>query len=116
MKRIVFFALLALLLVPSTLLAVPSWNRGISIEWGYEPPADVILSGFKLYQEGVPVCEFGTPTLRSGACEVILTKRTTPFTLTAAFIDGTESPHSEAYNFVNNGPGPKIIFIIITPR
>jgi hypothetical protein len=52
-----------------------------------------------LYQEGLKVCEFIGATTRLGDCSIVLTKESTSFTLTAAFVDNTESPHSSPFIF-----------------
>jgi hypothetical protein len=39
----------------------------------------------------------------------LLLKRSTPFTLTAVFASGEESPHSDAYVLLDWGPKPRII-------
>jgi len=101
--------LLVLLAVPMPVQAAPEWQRSIQVEWGYEPPTDLIATGFRLYQEGVEVCEWAVPTIRTGDCDVILTQKSTSFTLTATFSDGQESPHSDPYIFVDWGPKPRII-------
>jgi hypothetical protein len=74
-------------------------NRSIHAEWGYTPPSAPAVSGFKLYQEGVFVCSTNIGTASSMDCNVTITKLTTSFTLTATFVDGTESPQSAPYAF-----------------
>lgn len=107
MKWITFI----LLLVPSICL-----GRSIHIEWGYTPPSAPAVTGFNLYQEGVPSCKWQGSDLTAADCDVTLTKQLTTFTLTAAFADGTESPHSAPFNFNDPDfgtiPSPKLISII----
>ena len=107
MKRLLL--LLVLLVVPTMVNAVPVWDRNITVEWGYDAPADLVLTGFRMYQEGVAVCDFTGPDLRTGTCNILLLKRSTPFTLTAVFASGEESPHSDAYVLLDWGPKPRII-------
>ena len=89
--------------------AAPGWQRDTTAVWTYDAPTDMVLSGFKMYQDGNPVCEFSLPEARTASCKVTLTKRTTSFTLTAYFADGQESGHSDPYVLVDWGPKPKII-------
>jgi hypothetical protein len=70
----------------------------IHVEWNpYTPPLLTTVSGFKLYQEDVYVCETKIPTATSMDCTVNITKLATSYTLTAAFSDGKESPKSVPY-------------------
>jgi PKD repeat protein len=74
-------------------------NRSIHVEWGYTPPSEPAVAGFKLYQEGTRVCQTGNPAATAMDCPVTLVSDTTSFTLTATFTDGTESPHSAPFPF-----------------
>jgi len=103
-----------LLLIPISVSAAPGWQRNLTVEWGYEPPADMSHTGFKLYQDGAAVCTWATAIVRIGSCDVVLIKKTTSFTLTATFADGGESPHSEIYTLNDWGPKPTIIKV--TPK
>lgn len=73
--------------------------KSIHVEWGYTPPSEPAVTGFKLYQEGVLVCNVSDPEARCADCDVILDRNETSFTLTAAFSDGTESPHSAPFPY-----------------
>jgi hypothetical protein len=96
MKIIIFTVIV--LLVP-----VLSWAQSIHVTWGYTPPMAPAVSGFKLYQEGKPVCVTLVPSAQDMDCEVTLTQKVTVYTLTAIFADGTESPHSAPYAFDTEG-------------
>jgi len=74
-------------------------TQSIHIEWGYTPPSEPAVTGFKLYQEGVSACQVQDPNATAMDCEVTLTAATTNFTLTASFSDSTESPHSAPFAF-----------------
>jgi hypothetical protein len=87
--------ILALLLLTSNAFGAISVNA----TWGYTPPSFPAVSGFKIYQEGVFVCETKNPTATSMDCMINVTKSTTNFTMTATFVDNTESPHSAVYSF-----------------
>jgi PKD repeat protein len=76
-------------------------TQSIHVEWGYTPPSEPTVTGFKLYQEGVFVCQIQDPNASAMDCEVTLTAATTNFTLTASFSDGTESPHSAPFPFTS---------------
>lgn len=101
--------LMLLCLLPTILYAAPGWNRSIQVEWEYTAPTDLIVTGFRLYQEGLPACEWMVPIVRIGTCDVVLTTKITKYTLAALFNDGNESPRSEPYLFLDWGPKPKII-------
>ena len=114
MKILKVLALLACLLVPVAAHSAPEWPRDTTWTWSYDAPTDLVLSGFKMYQDGNPICEYSTPDVRVASCRVTLTKHVTSFTLTAIFADGQESPHSEAYVLNDWGPKPRII--TVTPK
>jgi PKD repeat protein len=80
-------------------LAAAATTQSIHVEWGYTPPSEPAVSGFKLYQEGALACQVQNPEATSMDCQVTLTGATTNFTLTATFSDGTESPHSAPFTF-----------------
>ena len=111
MKKLLITLLLCL--CPVAAMAAPGWERSITAEWGYDAPADLVLTGFRMYQEGIVACDLPGTEARTASCGVILSKRSTPFTMTAVFQNGEESPHSEAYVVNDWGPKPKIIRFII---
>ncbi|MCP3890267.1 MAG: hypothetical protein GY702_15565, partial [Desulfobulbaceae bacterium] len=74
-------------------------TQTIHVEWGYTPPSEPALAGFRLYKEGATACETGNPNAVSMDCVVSLEKDSTNFTLTALFEDGSESPHSPSFPF-----------------
>lgn len=102
-------AVLLVLLIPSLTFAAPGWQRDTTWTWSYDPPEDLVLTGFRMYQDGNPVCDIAGAEARIGSCQILLTKRSTPFTLTAVFASGEESPHSDAYVLIDWGPKPRII-------
>lgn len=95
MKRL----LLALCLLFSTVEVSSAGSRSIHVEWGYTPPTEPAVTGFRLYQEGTAVCVFEGANTSEGDCTVDLTSQITIFTLTAMFSDDTESPHSAPFLF-----------------
>lgn len=99
--------IIAILMIPSLAFSA-GWTRTIHAEWEYSAPEDVAITGFKLYQNGINVCNFAGATTTSGDCIITLTKKTTNFTLTAIASDNTESPHSDIYPFLDWGPKAKI--------
>lgn len=91
-----------------TAFAIRAADYSIHIEWGYTPPSEPPVSGFQLYQEGVPVCSTSNPDATSMDCDVSIIGSSTDYTLTALFTDGSESPHSATYTFsVNGEPQPE---------
>lgn len=100
--RIMRVLLLAIILLcPALAMATP---RSIHVEWGYTPPNEPAVTGFRLYQEGVAVHDWTGADVRVGDATVDLTTTITNFTLTATFADGTESPHSTPFAFNPNVP------------
>lgn len=85
--------------MPALVAAATSSSRSIHVEWGYTPPSDPQVSGYRLYQEGVKACQTTTATATAMDCTVTLVNAVTNFTLTATFADGTESPHSAPFAF-----------------
>jgi len=81
------------------LTAVASAATSIHVEWGYTPPSEPTIIGYNLYQEGILACQTQDSHATFMDCQVTLTAPTNNFTLTAAFSDGTESPHSAPFAF-----------------
>lgn len=82
-------------------------NHSIHIEWDYDQssiPENLELSAYRLYQEGIQVCQFDYPYNFEDNCEFQSENGTYNFTLTAVFDDGSESPESEPFPFLL---GPK---------
>lgn len=97
-RAIIYFLLTLFCCLPTYAVAASSYT--IHAEWtGYTAPTGLTVSGFKLYQEGTLACQTQTATATSLDCSVSLAADTTNFTLTAAFTDGTESPHSAPFAF-----------------
>ena len=107
-----FLRILVLLLVPS--LALAAVDKRVHVEWGYTPPTSPTVSGFQLYQEGIKSapCYFPGASTTSGSCTVSLSKVTTDFTITATFVDGSESPHSAPFALT---VVPTPVILSITP-
>ncbi len=75
-----------------------SGNTLIQAGWtAYTPPSGYTVSGYNLYKEGALACQTQNNSATSMDCNVSLTADTTNFTLTAAFSNGTESPHSSPF-------------------
>ena len=79
--------------------ALGSPSMSIHVDWGYTPPTAPPVTGYVLYQEGLKVCTFPGAGTMAADCVVTLTKESTSFTMTAAFSDNSESPHSSPYVF-----------------
>ena len=94
------------LIIYGLFISVSVASESIHVEWGYTPPIEPAVTGFKLYQEGSAVCQVDDSSATSIDCDVTLTAETTNFTLTAMFIDGTESPHSSPYAYVTTIADP----------
>ncbi|MGD9948944.1 MAG: PKD domain-containing protein [Desulfobulbus sp.] len=94
------------LLICGLAIAVSAAAQSIRVEWGYTPPTEPAVTGFKLYQEGTAACQTQNPNATAMDCEVTLTAATTNFTLTATFSDGTESPQSAPFAFASGDATP----------
>ena len=96
-------AIRLLLILLCTLLptyASAAISQTIQAEWNsYTPPEGRTVTAFKLYQEGISVCQTTIQAATAMDCTVTLTSDTTSFTLTAVLDDGTESPHSSPTPF-----------------
>jgi hypothetical protein len=103
MKKLLLL-LLTSLLVLSVLLLLPfvvrAEDRAILVEFSFPPPEGQTIESFKLYQEGIHVCTSTDIIARDMECAVNIIKNATDFTLTAAYVGETESPHSPTYSFV----------------
>lgn len=88
------------------------WERSIRVEWGYDPPADLKVTEFRLYQDTTKVCTWTGAAIRAGDCKVTLQKSATAFTLEAAFEGNTVSPRSAPFTFADFGAGPSILILI----
>jgi len=109
-----FIRLLFALLCSLPFLASAA-TQSIHVEWGYTPPTEPAVTGYKLYQEGEYACETKDPKATAMDCEVSLAT-TTNFTLTATFNDGTESPHSAPFAFtLTDSPAPLQAVITAAP-
>jgi len=97
--QLTFIRLLFTLLCSLPFSASATTTQTIHVDWSYTPPSESVVSGFKLYQEGVFACETHDSTATAMDCPVTLTTTTTNFTLTATFSDGTESPQSTPFAF-----------------
>jgi hypothetical protein len=72
-----------------------------------------VVTGFRLYQEGVAVHTWDGAATTAGDATVELTAEITRFTLVAVFADGTESPHSAPYAFRSGST--ETVFIRLRP-
>ena len=105
MKKIIFSLILGIFLGVSG-IASASTVISIHVEWGYTPPTEPAVTGFRLYREGVPIADFVGADLTQSDCNLVIYSDFRPvqnFTLTATFADGTESPHSAPYPFSVEG-------------
>ncbi len=101
----VLIRLLVLILCSLPAFVTAATTQSIHVEWGYTPPSEPAVTGFKLYQEGAFACQTPDAAATAMDCQVALTAETTNFTLTATFNDGTESPHSAPFAFTTPTSG-----------
>lgn len=91
-----FFILILLLLCLS--VAGQSWAAEYTCEWGYTPPSEPAVTGFRLYKNGTTLIDFTGAAITSGVFNATLTIGDI-FELTALFADSTESPKSATYTW-----------------
>ncbi|NLX17746.1 MAG: PKD domain-containing protein [Desulfobulbus sp.] len=104
MHRILLSFLLTLFFCLPAYTAAAS-THAIHAEWSrYSAPAGLTVSGFNLYQDGDLACQVTGARATSLDCSVSVERDTANFTLTAAFTDGTESPHSSPFTFTKPSP------------
>ena len=97
--------------------AVQAYDRPIHVEWTkYTGPVGATTTGFRLYQEASPVCNFPGADIVAGDCTVNLTKLDTSFTLSATFSDNKESPQSAPFVLRDYGPAPQGLKVVVTIR
>lgn len=101
--RCVFFG--AAVAVCVALLAVSEAGAGrtraLHVTWNYDDqPEGPVCTGYQLYRQGqnppaAPVCTFTGGDTRAGDCLVDIMIGPNLFTLTAIFVDGSESGHGD---------------------
>lgn len=67
-----------------------------TVEWGYTPPSEPAVAGFRLYKNNTQIAEFTGASTTTGVFTDTLTIGDT-FELSALFADTTESPRSSPY-------------------
>ncbi|MGI6656268.1 MAG: PKD domain-containing protein [Desulfobulbus sp.] len=92
-------ALLAFWLVLGPCLPVQA--ETISVQWGYTPPSNSAVAGFRLYKDGNLACATNNPAARELQCDIDLPDSGAKFTVTALFDNGWESPPSTPFFFTN---------------
>ena len=97
MRTLATRLLLTLLCCLLPTFASATTSQNIHVEWDFTAPSKPGVTGFKLYQDGVHVCQTQDPKATTMDCTVSATTDTAKFTLTATFSDGTESPHSSPF-------------------
>ena len=89
-------------LLTAGILAAPFWAiaqpRLIHVEWQYPDVENV--AGYRLYSANNLVCEAADPDAVSMDCTVDVPDGEAFFTLTAYFLDGSESPPSEPFSYI----------------
>jgi len=99
MKNTLLFLLLVLLAIPT--ISISAEMHTLEVEFSFIVPDDLAqqLLGYRLYQEGVQVCQTDDPSISKIDCEFLTEEGTFDFTLTAYYANGTESPQSPSFPF-----------------
>lgn len=90
--------LVATLVALALMLASPVLGKSVTATYTYGDPA---VDGFRLYDNGILLCELADPTARTMVCEATLGFGAHSFTMTA-YSAAVESPHSVAFPMVIN--------------
>lgn len=91
---------------PSTVLSISPTDFpelfGIKLAtftWEFDSTLESSISGFRIFANGVAVCETATPADRQLTCTMQVSTSANDFTLKAIGIDGTESTASNTLNY-----------------
>ena len=98
--------IITLLTILPTSNVVGMENHSIHIEWNFDHnsvPIDIELTAYRLYKDGVKVCQFDYPHDFKGDCEFASNNGYFDFTLTAVFDNTIESPKSAPFTFLLGG-------------
>ena len=108
MKRLIFLLFSFALLLPEPLFAN---TQKVYVEWSfdYQPTENKVLQGFRLYKEGIQICETDNPEAKFMDCKFTSEDGIYKFTLTAVCEDGTENLHSDFYKFTLGNPLQAIV-------
>ena len=97
------------LIIITLLIILPTNNvlgmetHSVHIEWDFDHnsvPISKKLTAYRLYKDGVKVCQFDYPHDFEGDCEFISHSGLYNFNLTAVFDDKTESLRSDPFPFL----------------
>ncbi len=93
MKSRTLFFLLLLFLIPT--ISNGAATHTLNVEFSFTAPTSPTkqLLGYRLYKEGVQICETNAPSASVVTCDLLTEDGTFGFTLTARYSDGSESPH-----------------------
>lgn len=108
MKNVLLLFLLVLCCIPPINLNAAVMTT-LEVEFAFSGAAnqDQQLLGYRLYQEGKQICETNNPSVSKITCDLLAEAGTFDFTLTAHYINGSESPHSPSFPFsINSIPVP----------
>ena len=102
----------ALAFVPQTAMAL---QNTILVEWQF--PTNPHVVGFRLYHENDVVCSTDNIYDNTMYCKIDLPSGKALFTLTALYIDGTESAQSSPYplDIPRNTILPFLYYLILKP-
>jgi hypothetical protein len=99
--RKLMIALLMLCLCP---VVAAAGTRTIQVDWTYDPPIPVDLSGFVLYVDGIKAAAITDPIARTWTGEAEVRDESACYTLRAIDTAGIEGVPSSCFNF-NIPPG-----------
>jgi len=99
MKHNLLLLLFLFLITPT--MSTGAETRTLVIDFSFNAPIDPAkqLLGYRLYQEGVKVCETTDPDASRMDCSLLTEDGTFNFTLSAYYSNATESPQSEPFPF-----------------
>jgi len=98
-KKNPLFFLFLLLLIPTMSLAAEMHTLQVAFSFSAPDSSTSQLLGYRLYKDGVQVCETNDPDASVVTCDFLTDYGTFNFALTAYYSDSTESPFSPLFPF-----------------
>lgn len=97
MKNSLQCLLLAICLFP--IMSHAAVTKTLEVDFAFDDPGTLQLSGYRLYKEGIKVCQTTNTSASKISCSVTTETGTFDFTLRAYYTNGSESPASPSFPF-----------------
>lgn len=109
LSSIIIFILICFLTLSSGIPTAQAGQYNIQVDFTFDTVGDPSkqVVGYRLYQQGNPVCDSSSYDLQSMTCQITTDPGTFNFTMSALYSDQTESPQSASFPFtVISAPPP----------